>query len=861
VSAVKRSDNASRYSTPSYGSHNYNQNLSNIHLTGLNETKDAIMDGADDKEMKDLVGLQEVAKAELIFEVKSSKTHSLRKEYSKKKQLPSTASNKKRLLLTALFILIFVSKGSAQLVGPSKSKYLSPIVNSTIDSKTEVIPPMCKSPYLNAPEVAAILKRATFALSDTTSPSPPDSLQVFRENIHSIFARWKAASDPESGIDYYAFAFGSTPGEADIEWWQSTGLNLRSYSKSMNELGLNEGDTIYFSVRATNKAGLQSEIVSSGPIVLEYEPLGEDSNAVSVDFAGEWSQDELDDLQWFLNRMVPIIKEIYGPPSHSYTVTLVKDSIYSSSAIFFPSSNEIHMDGLHPQLLTHEIIHAFRDNVILSSDDNWNYDPTLSGFEESFAQGMSYVCMNRYVDLYPADLIVPGNTIYGSSYDWDYDYHNTDILTTTDFWSDYGGTGVYWLRYEMGAAAIIKILKNYPNFAYDFNREYYARLNADNALTTSRELMRQIISGVAPLIEGRETNEWIDRQHIFDCFIRTGRKIWVRTQHYPSREYLVFQTVYYYETFSNGSEWAYWDTVSGSWGYHNLNGSTGYGVLRNWNGDILWEKDLLIEPTENPPDYFGFGNEVIHLSTANDTSPWPGGDSTDFILNLNDFGLYRLALSFGSDTTQVIRIMGDSLRNTTGVFGAVLNTTSGMIYLNHENLPDEPPIPVVNGVFKGERDWASIPNSSTGYEDSQPGRVLATYIDDNGNVFKDQRNIDLGSWSGNQLFLFDTQAMTSVVTRIHAKGNGVPKEFALRQNYPNPFNPITKIWYELPNHTKVSLKVYDLLGREVAVLVDEEKQAGRYEVDWEPREISSGVYFYRLQASEFVQTRRLILLK
>ena len=106
-------------------------------------------------------------------------------------------------------------------------------------------------------------------------------------------------------------------------------------------------------------------------------------------------------------------------------------------------------------------------------------------------------------------------------------------------------------------------------------------------------------------------------------------------------------------------------------------------------------------------------------------------------------------------------------------------------------------------------------------------------------------------------------------TGIEQTTSSVPKEYRLEQNYPNPFNPTTKIRYELPRHTIVSLTVYDVLGREVAVLVDEEKQAGRYVVDWQPTNISSGVYLYRLQAGDpslrsgqwFVETKKLVLVK
>jgi len=532
------------------------------------------------------------------------------------------------------------------------------------------------------------------------------------------------------------------------------------------DLGINEGDTIYISVRAYNGAGLYSGVVTSGPVAVDYEPLGEASNQLSVGFAGGWSQAELADLQWFLARMLPVIKEIYGPPSHSYRVTLVNDPYYSSTAVFFSGPNEIHMDGLYPQLLTHELIHAFRDNVVAASNDHWHYDPTLSGFEESFAQGVSFMCMNRYAELYPTDPVVPGGVVYLSDYDWDYDFLNTGIITTTDYWSDGGGSGIYWLRYEMGAAAVIKASKDNPTFARDFNAEYYSRLNADHALTTSRVLMRDIVAAVVPIIEGRPAAEWVDRQRIFDCVVKSGRKIWLRTQHYPNwSEYMIFQRIFYYETYSNGSEWAYWDGGIGDWVYYGLNGSVGHAVLRNWAGTIVAEKDLLIEPVDNPPVYYGFGSETVNLSTDDDTSPWPGDDPADYMLGIHDFGMYRMEVVFGSDTTEVVRIMGDSLRSTSGIFGAVLNDgapASGVLYIDHEDFPPEPSISVVNGAFHAERSWASVLDPSTGITNSKPGRLFVKYIDQNGKEYTGRRNIDRGSWSGNQMLLFETRDMTPV---------------------------------------------------------------------------------------------------
>ncbi len=103
-----------------------------------------------------------------------------------------------------------------------------------------------------------------------------------------------------------------------------------------------------------------------------------------------------------------------------------------------------------------------------------------------------------------------------------------------------------------------------------------------------------------------------------------------------------------------------------------------------------------------------------------------------------------------------------------------------------------------------------------------------------------------------------TQALTSV-----RSGYPVPSEVFLAQNYPNPFNPSTVIHYSIPVETYncTSLRVYDILGREVAVLVNERKAPGNYEVKFDGSRLTSGMYFYQLRAGDFVETKRLLLLK
>jgi hypothetical protein len=89
----------------------------------------------------------------------------------------------------------------------------------------------------------------------------------------------------------------------------------------------------------------------------------------------------------------------------------------------------------------------------------------------------------------------------------------------------------------------------------------------------------------------------------------------------------------------------------------------------------------------------------------------------------------------------------------------------------------------------------------------------------------------------------------------------MPLEYSLLQNYPNPFNPATSIKYEIPEAGNVKLKVYNSLGSEVAYLVNEHKEAGRYNLEFNASKLSSGIYFYVLEANQFTSVKKMILLK
>jgi hypothetical protein len=127
-----------------------------------------------------------------------------------------------------------------------------------------------------------------------------------------------------------------------------------------------------------------------------------------------------------------------------------------------------------------------------------------------------------------------------------------------------------------------------------------------------------------------------------------------------------------------------------------------------------------------------------------------------------------------------------------------------------------------------------------------------TYTDAEPSIYYRLKQVDLNG---------DTHYSDIVALNLTAVETETPAEFALMQNYPNPFNPSTTIKFDLAKSSDVKLAVYTIDGREVAVLVSERREAGSYEVRVDGSNLSSGVYFYKIHAGDFVQTRKLVLLK
>ena len=127
---------------------------------------------------------------------------------------------------------------------------------------------------------------------------------------------------------------------------------------------------------------------------------------------------------------------------------------------------------------------------------------------------------------------------------------------------------------------------------------------------------------------------------------------------------------------------------------------------------------------------------------------------------------------------------------------------------------------------------------------------MYTYLDDNvssGKYLYRLKQVDL---DGSYKYSKEIEVVT-----------GSPLTFSLMQNYPNPFNPTTTISWQAPAASWQILKIYDVLGKEIATLVNEERPAGSYKMSFDASDLTSGIYFYKIQIGSYIQVKKMVLLK
>jgi hypothetical protein len=275
--------------------------------------------------------------------------------------------------------------------------------------------------------------------------------------------------------------------------------------------------------------------------------------------------------------------------------------------------------------------------------------------------------------------------------------------------------------------------------------------------------------------------------------------------------------------------------------------------------------DGLLGQTIVACDYSGqSGDSTVYVLSSVDP---PGADPLDvnFIQSTNR------GLSWSSP----VRINDDSGTSAWQWFGTMSVAPNGRIDVVWLDTRDDPGTYMSSLYYSFSEDngqtWSQNERLSTAFN-PHVGWPQQNKMGDYFDMISDEEGVSLawaGTFNGEEDIYYSRISQMPVSINNGQDNNRIPKIFSLYQNYPNPFNPSTKIKFTIPSviarETKqsqlVTLKIYDVLGNEISTLVNEEKAAGNYEVDFIADGLPSGIYFYKLQAGSFVETKKMILLK
>jgi hypothetical protein len=262
--------------------------------------------------------------------------------------------------------------------------------------------------------------------------------------------------------------------------------------------------------------------------------------------------------------------------------------------------------------------------------------------------------------------------------------------------------------------------------------------------------------------------------------------------------------------------------------------------------------------------FSGYGSGIYLADINNDSfvDLLTGGWWQPVRIYLNDNGNFNSTPEYTSTSTSVVEVItagdvnNDALQNSEEIF--ISDGTAKLFYLSRTPLQslnivivDDDTLAINEYCFDLENGWVMLAQQPQSGSEVKVETQISWDID-----------MGITNWDqskGNYLFYNTTDPVGFQNEKI------IPEGFVLYQNYPNPFNPTTVIGYLLPETGNVTLKVYDVLGNEVATLVNDQKPAGEYEVEFNPessiKNPASGVYFYQLQTGSFIETKKMVYLK
>jgi hypothetical protein len=491
----------------------------------------------------------------------------------------------------------------------------------------------------------------------------------------------------------------------------------------------------------------------SGPCDVEALPL-------DVRLSPDWTGEERHRTSAFLCAMLPVLQEVYGDPYERWSVVLVKDPEARGAWTFSPQAMQVRSDGAwDPQLLTHEIVHAFRGKRVLTRAGDGRVLPELFGFEEGFAEGVADLAMNEYVrrqclggDCSAAQ--VPSRRLWASPLEWSYDFANDASLRTGALWSDGGGTGKARERYQMAAAVVLRLEVAIAGFSRRFNQAYYARLR--DGAEPSRETVLGILEDLSPGMDGLSMRQWVARQEVLDGTPPLGKRDWiVDATPLAGVGETGRRLLHFVETFPDGRDAG----VAEAAGLLSLSRESGSGAER------------LFPVLMQTPLSGGFPLEELVLARSPRDCRQGRVPEPLCIDQPESFGLYRLETSWlapDAQPTSHLLLAGkapadfDASRHL--LLGGVVGSESGHLVITHSSRPGEVRAAVRNGAFyaevptcprKGEECWVEPYAEWSDRLVSVPGSLTFRFTGDDGRSFEERRTIVYGD-QGRHRFLLGT---------------------------------------------------------------------------------------------------------
>jgi ligand-binding sensor domain-containing protein len=299
-----------------------------------------------------------------------------------------------------------------------------------------------------------------------------------------------------------------------------------------------------------------------------------------------------------------------------------------------------------------------------------------------------------------------------------------------------------------------------------------------------------------------------------------------------------------------------WESVPGAETYHlQVAEDNNFSLLKSFNSDnalsLVYEDSTLTDTSTQVPNLQSLQKYYwrTKAKSTNNNSGWSQIWSFttqsyySFNSNTGNNATISIPVSINPSINDVPLEAGDQIAAFTPsglcVGAIVWDVTDNVLVVWRDN--DQ--TPEVDGIQVGEQIKLRIWQNSSNTEFTQT-----------------EVNYSLGDgiYTVNGVYILSSLTVTNTSITEDRK---IPIEISLRQNYPNPFNSSTMISFDIPNQSNVLIKVYDVLGNEVATIVNEEKQAGSYNITFDASALSNGVYFYRLQAGSYIETKKMILMK